>query len=119
MPRAIPTAVRMYDGVYVNMSAAVSYAAEKDLPQRELKPEVKKLVDEKSLGRPIREEDYNEIGKADTVSFWFIGGSSLCYVVSDKFTQADYDRVEKTFENIEYRTKDAREPSPDKADKTA
>ena len=115
----IPTLVKIRDGIRVNVSMATSHAVEYDQPQLQLKAEVKNLQENGTLKRKIREDDFEKIGEADVISFWFIGGQALSYRVGEEFTQTDFDRVKNVLETLEYRTKNDRSSSTSEADKSA
>jgi hypothetical protein len=103
-----PVLIKVCDGITVNLSVSVSQAIEKQLPQHRLKDGV--VLD----GRKSTQDDYEVHGHADTLSFWFAGGTSLSYRVGEEITQEDFDRVEKQIDDLNFRTaKSDRKPSND------
>jgi hypothetical protein len=90
---------------------SISHAVEHALPQRRLKK------DYKGTPHEAKDSDYEEYGKSDTISFWFVGGTSLAYRVDHEITQEDFDRVKVQMENLHFRTKDDRKPSDNKTTK--
>ena len=82
-----------------------------------MKDDVKKAVAEgKRAQQSVTKDDYEETGKADTVSFWFIGGTSVQYVVGQEIVQEDFDRINRQLKSLELREKSDGKPSDDKAD---
>ena len=101
----IPALVKIYADMRGNVSLAVSCAIDYDQPQYELKPDVRALKEEGKLSRSLIESDYEVVGKADTVSFWFIGGTSLIYRVGVEITRDDFDRIKADLSQLEFKGK--------------
>ena len=99
-----PALIRIREGITVNLSASISQAIECDVPQRRLKKDYK--------GHPqeAKPEDYEEYAKMNTISFWFIGGTSLAYRVSEEISQEDFERVSDVLTNLQYRLKNDGKP---------
>jgi len=112
-----PLTVKIREGIRVNIALSVSHAIEKDLPQKKLKTDVQKEVRAGTLKRALADDDYETTGTADTISFWFIGGTSLSYRVGHEITQEDFNRIEFQLGILEFRTKNDRIASDNKTDK--
>lgn len=112
----IPTLVKIREGIRINLTLSVSHAIERDVTQTRIKPEIQELFNTQKLDRKLTPEDYEECGKTNAISFWFVGDSSLIYRVGKEITQEDFDRIEKTLQSIEFRMKDERKPSSNQAD---
>jgi hypothetical protein len=115
----VPTLIKIRDGIRVNVSLAVTHAIEESKESFIIKEEVRKEVEEgKRAQHSVTQEDYVSEGKADTVSFWFIGGTSVQYSVGKEIEQSDFDRIKDQLQGLEYAPRD-RKPSNDKATQTA
>ena len=114
-----PLLLKIRDGIALNCSMVLSLAAEKDAPQKRLKKEVADAIKSGAQVEQPTDKDYEVYASADTLSFWFIGGTSLAYRVGFEITQEDYNRVEAQLQGLHYRTKDDRKPSDDKPVKKA
>ena len=105
----VPTTVRINETDRINLSLCV----------------VSSLVKDQS----VMVQTYNDSdepaamiasGKtADTVTFWFIGGTPVTYRVGYEITQSEYDRIESIIKSVEFKPKDERNTGNNKADKTA
>ena len=105
----IPTILKIREGITVNLSLSVSQAVEAKLPQRRLTKESREAINNGSLKHTdVNDEHYEVAGSADTLSFWFIGNSSLSYRVGEEIEQEDFDRVSAQLKAIQYRMKDDR-----------
>lgn len=109
----VPALLKINGNITINLSNAVSQAVEKDLPQKRIKETAQADID--STNRRVSEEDYEVYGEMDTVSFWFVGGTSLSYRVSEEISQEDFDRITETLKELTYKGKNERKPS-DKPD---
>lgn len=105
-----PVLIKIREGITVNLSMSVSHAVEPNLPQSRLKSTYDK-------NKSPTQSDYEPAGTADTVSFWFVGGTSLCYRVGHEISQEDFNRIKLQMEALQFRTRDDREPSNNKAAK--
>jgi hypothetical protein len=116
----IPIQIKIREGIRVNVGLAVSHAVEKGAKQSQLKKEVsEKLKSGDMKPGDVTEKDY-ELGEpVDTISFWFVGGTSLSYRVGKEIEQSDFDRIDKQLQSLEFRSKDDRKPSDDKTTKPA
>ncbi len=101
----IPALIEVREGITVNLALSVSQAIEHDVPQYTMKEEVKKLQEEQKLNRRLTSEDYDEIGKTDTVTFWFIDGKSLTYRVGEEITAEQFEEVSKDILALTYKRK--------------
>lgn len=106
-----PINVKIRDGIRVNVTAAVSHAVERGLVQKKLKKEIGDAVRAGTLKRGLIDADYDDDGKCDTISFWFVGGTSLCYRVGFEITQEDFKRIVGDLEAMEFKRKDDGKPS--------
>lgn len=111
-----PALIEIREGITLNLATSVSQAVERGLPLQRLKKEAEARV---RAGERPKADDYETYGKADTVSFWFIGGTSLCYRVGEEITQKEFEKVAAVLKSLQYRLKDEREPSNDKSVKKA
>jgi len=107
-----PVLLKIREGINVNLSMTLSLAVEHDVPQKRIKEESKEKP-----AHTLTAKDYEEYGTADTVSFWFIGGTSLAYRVGHEITQEEFNRIKAHLQGLQYRTKDERKPSDNKASK--
>lgn len=112
-----PVILKIREGISVNLSQTVSQAVEKALPQRRIKKEIAEKIKSGEHKKEPLEADYEEYGKADTLSFWFIGQSSLSYRVGHEITQEDFDRVQAQLIALQFRTKSDGKPSDDETHK--
>jgi len=115
----LPTLLKIREGIRVNLNMTASHSIEYDQPITQIKPDIQKQFNDGSLKRHLTAEDYEEIGKADIISFWFVGGNSLVYRVGKEISQEDFEQIKSTLQTIEFRKRDDREPSTSEADKTA
>ncbi len=99
-----PILVKIRDSIKVNVSLSVSHAIERALPQTKIKDEIAKKIKDDTLKRTLTKDDYEETEKCDTISFWFIGGTSLSYRVGHEIKQADFERVVSHLDSLTYRT---------------
>ncbi len=106
-----PLNIKIRDGIRVNIALSVSHAIERGLVQKQIKEDIQKLIREGKLERQLIEDDYIEGEKLDTVSFWFIGGTSLAYRVGHEITKEDFDRIAGQLESLEFRSQRDRIPS--------
>ena len=106
-----PVLIKVRDGITVNIGVSVSQAIEKQLPQYKLKEGFDKDK------RTPTQADYDVTGHADTVTFWFTGGTSLSYRVGHEITQEDFDRIQSQIEHLNFRTINDRVTSSNKTDK--
>jgi len=102
---SVPALIKIREGITVNLSLSVSQSFDKDMPQYAVKPAVKKLVDSGEIGRQLVQDDYEEIGKSSTATFWFIDGKSLTYRVGEEITQDDYERIVADLDSLNYKLK--------------
>jgi len=114
-----PILVKVREGIRINLSHTVSHAVEKNLPQRRLKKEISDAVKAGTHKKPLEDGDYEEYTKMDTISFWFIGGTSLAYRVGEEIKAEDFERIVRDLEALEFRRKSDGKPSDIKADKKA
>ena len=109
-----PALIEIREGITLNLATSVSHAVERGVPLQRLKKDYVAKTGE----RP-KASDYEVYGNADAVSFWFIGGTSLCYRVGEEITQKEFEKVAAVLKSLQYRLKDEREPSNDKSVKKA
>jgi hypothetical protein len=113
----VPALIKIREGITVNLSNSVSQAIEHKLPQRKLKDGAKAKCEAEK--RQPKDDDYEEYAQMDTVSFWFVGGTSLSYRVSEEITQEDFNRISTTLTELTYKGKNERitsdKPNPKKA----
>jgi uncharacterized protein YneR len=114
-----PVIIKIREGVTINLSQTVSQAVERDLPQNRLKKEIADKIKSGAMTDKPKEEDYEQYATAHTLSFWFIGGTSLSYRVGHEITVEDFNRIEKIMNSLQFRTKDDGKPSDDKSAKKA
>ena len=90
----VPTIIKVREGITVNLSMSVSHAVEHALPQSRLKKEY--------TGNPheAKPSDYEVYDKCNTVSFWFVGGTSLAYREGHEITAEDFQRVKRQMEGL-------------------
>ncbi len=98
-----PALIKIREGITVNISQSVSQAVEKQVPQRRLKEGVRELCEKEK--RAPQPDEYEAVGNADTLSFWFMGGTSLSYRVGEEITQKDFDRIANILTNLQYQVK--------------
>lgn len=111
----VPALIRIREGITVNLSLSVSQAVERDVLQWRIKDDVQQKIDSGSLNRSLTREDYEEDGKTDTVTFWFIDGKQLTYRVNHEITSEEFDRISEDLEALNYE----RKPSNNKVSKKA
>ena len=109
-----PVILKIRDGITVNLSQTVSQAVEHGLSQKRLKKEIADQIKSGTKTDATKDEDFEEYGKADTLSFWFIGGTSLSYRVGHEIKQEDFNRIEAQLIALQYRTKNDGKSSDDK-----
>jgi hypothetical protein len=114
-----PVLIKIRKGIAINLAMTLSLAVENAVPQTRLKKEVADAIQAGSRTEQPTDADYEEYGKADTLSFWFIGGTSLAYRVGHEITQEDFDRAKAQIVGLLYRTKDERKSSDNDAPKTS
>lgn len=86
----------------VNMNNVVSYAIERKVPERKLKEAIRQAFEEKTLKRNLKDEDYETVGYVDRVSFYFIGGTGLTYIVGKEITKEDFIRIVNSIKRMEF-----------------
>lgn len=99
---SVPALIRIREGITVNLSLCVSQAVERDVMQWRIKDAVQSLIDEGKLNRSLTREDYEEDGKSDTATFWFIDGKQLTYRVNHEITSEDFERIASDLASLEY-----------------
>ena len=102
---SVPALIKIREDISINLNNSVSQAVELNVTFRRLKKDYK--------GNPseAKPQDFEEYGKGDVLSFWFIGGTSLSYRVGEEIKQEDFDRVKEILINLQYRTKNDGKPS--------
>lgn len=107
-----PALIRVREDITVNLNTCVSQQVLRKAPIRQLKKSAAARV--RQEGGVATAEDYEVVGQADTVSFFFIGGTSLTYRVGEEITQEDFDHVATIITNLQYRMKNDGVSSHDK-----
>lgn len=110
-----PIILKIREGIAINLSMTTSFASEEKMEQKRVRPDIEAAIRAGTHKQALVASDYEVTGKTDTVSFWFIGGTSLSYRVGFEIDQADFDRITAQLNALMYRTKNDRKPSDNTA----
>ena len=102
---SVPALLKVRDDITINLSLSVSQSIEYGAPQFKVKDDIKAKSDAGELKRALTKDDYDEIGKANVVTFFFSDGRSLQYRVGEEITEDDFRRIEADLHTLTYQRK--------------